>query len=162
MLYGFDGDPALSDKAVRAEEALHCQKLILGVMPVTVERLKQTVAAFGVEVRHPFWDRRLIEFLLGQPPHFKTRHGCNRWLMHHPQWRRGKSNVGHSFKHCLIKHGMGNMNGTEAAPTKFCWSMSALSTWMMRTTVFTRILEIGRRHFFVRRPILRFGWSERI
>jgi asparagine synthase (glutamine-hydrolysing) len=155
---------------VRTEKAAHYQRLMLGVMPATLEMLEQAAAPFGVEVRFPFWDRRLVEFCLGLPPQLKIRDGCTRWIMRRSmegllpaevQWRRGKSNMGHSFKHCLFKHGMDNMNEAEAAADKhllayvcprhlddarrrfransedratlFLWQVANLTLWLERT-----------------------------
>lgn len=40
-----------------------------------------TVAEYGLEPRHPFWDRRLIEFLLTVPPHVKYRFGFSKRVL---------------------------------------------------------------------------------
>jgi asparagine synthase (glutamine-hydrolysing) len=110
------------------EKEFHHQKFMLGIMPATLEMLEQTAAPFGVEVRFPFWDRRLIEFCLGLPPQFKIRDGFTRWIMRQAmegllpaevQWRRGKSNMSHAFHHCLFKHGMGKMNEADAVANKY-------------------------------------------
>jgi asparagine synthase (glutamine-hydrolysing) len=154
----------------QTEKALHCHRLMLGIMPATLEMLEQTAAPFGVEVRFPFWDRRLIEFCLSLPPQFKIRDGCTRWIMRRAmegllpaevQWRRDKSNMGYAFKHCLFKHGMGNMNEADAVANKhlrsyvcpkhldearhrfradsddeatlFLWQVANLTLWLERT-----------------------------
>ena len=90
--------------------------------------LDQTAAPFGVEVRLPFWDRRLVEFCLGLPPEFKIRKGHTRWILREAmagllpkevQWRRDKSNLGHGFKHCLRKHGLDTLTKAEASASKW-------------------------------------------
>jgi asparagine synthase (glutamine-hydrolysing) len=40
-----------------------------------------TAAEYGLEPRHPFMDRRLVEFLVSVPPHLKFRHGYNKRLL---------------------------------------------------------------------------------
>jgi asparagine synthase (glutamine-hydrolysing) len=163
-------DPALPP--LQTEKALHHQKFMLGIMPATLEMLEQTAAPFGVEVRFPFWDRRLIEFCLGLPPQFKIRDGCTRWIMRRAmegllpaevQWRREKSDMSHSFKHCLFKHGLGDLNMADAAANKhllayvcprhlaearrrvrkesedratlFLWQVANLTLWLERTGI---------------------------
>lgn len=37
--------------------------------------------AAGVELRHPFLDRRVVEFLIGLPDHLRWRHGVHRYLL---------------------------------------------------------------------------------
>lgn len=37
--------------------------------------------AAGVELRHPFFDRRVVEFLIGLPDHLRWRHGVHRYLL---------------------------------------------------------------------------------
>ena len=36
---------------------------------------------YGIEFRHPFFDRRLVEFMLSLPPHFKMRRGVFKYLL---------------------------------------------------------------------------------
>jgi asparagine synthase (glutamine-hydrolysing) len=162
------GDTA--EPSAKTERASHYQTVNWGVMPSTLELLEQTAAPFGVEVRFPFWDRRLIEFCLGLPPQFKIRDGYTRWILRKSmdgllppdvQWRPDKSNLGHAFKHCLFKHGMGELNRadgvtdhwllpyvcakhlddsrqrfrTEAGDreTLFLWQVANLTLWLERT-----------------------------
>jgi asparagine synthase (glutamine-hydrolysing) len=156
--------------SARTERASHYQTVNWGVMPSTLELLEQTAAPFGVEVRFPFWDRRLIEFCLGLPPELKIRDGYTRWIMRKAmdgllpsdvQWRADKSNVGHAFKHCLLKHGMGELKKGDGAAdawllpyvcakhlddsrvrfrteagnqeTLFIWQVANLTLWLERT-----------------------------
>ena len=139
---------ALRDTALPAaqtEKESHYHTLMWGVIPATLEMLEQTAAPFGVEVRVPFWDRRLIEFCLGLPPRFKIHNGCTRWILRKAmegllpgevQWRPSKSNLGHAFKHCLAKHGLGNMKEADAASDKW-----------LRPYLCLKHLDDSRRHF---------------
>ena len=110
------------------EKTGHYQKLVWGVMPSTLELLGQTAAPFGVEVRFPFWDRRLIEFCLGLPARFKIRDGYTRWILRKAmegllppkvQWRVDKSNLSHAFKYCLLNHGMEELNRADVAANQW-------------------------------------------
>jgi asparagine synthase (glutamine-hydrolysing) len=55
-------------------------------------------AAHSLEVRHPFLDHRLVEFLLALPPEFKIRNGWTKYLLRKSlfelpdliRWRRDK------------------------------------------------------------------------
>ena len=132
----------------RTERESHYQMLMWGVMPATLEMLDQAAAPFGIELRFPFWDRRLIEFCLGLPPRFKIRDGSTRWILRKAmegilprevQWRRGKSNIGHAFKHCLFKHGRSTL--AQAAAT---------ARARLRPYVSARHLDASLRNFLAR------------
>jgi asparagine synthase (glutamine-hydrolysing) len=47
-----------------SERESHYRNLTWGLMPFTLEVLDRTAAAFGIESRFPFWDKRLVEFCL--------------------------------------------------------------------------------------------------
>ena len=60
----------------------------------------------NVEVRHPFLDVRVVEFLLGTPGHLKFKDGWNRYIVRRAfdgimpprvQWRADKIHVGEDF-----------------------------------------------------------------
>lgn len=88
----------------------HYRRLTAGVMPFALEAADKAAAAFGLEPRYPFFDRRLIEFCLALPPEQKMHHGWTRIVMRRAmkgilppkiQWRGGKSNLGANFNHGL-------------------------------------------------------------
>jgi len=69
-------------------------------------------AMFGIEIRHPFMDKRLIEFCLALPGEMRLRDGWTRYIMRRAMegivpdkvtWRVGKANLGPSFSHGLLK-----------------------------------------------------------
>ena len=129
----------------RTERTSHYQSLMWGVMPATLEMLDQTAAPFGMEVRCPFWDRRLVEFCLGLPPRFKIRDGYTRWILRKSmddllpkevQWRPDKSNLGHAFRHCLTKHGLRNLRDADTVANKW-----------LQGYVCAKHLDISRRRF---------------
>ena len=97
----------------RTERENHYRKLIWGVMPFTLEVLERAAAAFGIEPRFPFWDKRLVEFCLALPPQQKVHGGWTRIVLRRAladilpvevQWRASKSNLGPNFEHGLLAY----------------------------------------------------------
>ncbi|MBW4668552.1 MAG: lasso peptide isopeptide bond-forming cyclase [Cyanomargarita calcarea GSE-NOS-MK-12-04C] len=77
----------------------------------TLEKLNSAAAAFCIEPRFPFWDKRLIEFCLSLPPEQKLNRGWGRMVMRRAmegimpkeiQWRPGKTDHSQSFNHGLL------------------------------------------------------------
>jgi len=135
-------DPA---SPMQTERASHYQKLTWAVMPATLEMLDHVAAPFGVEVRFPFWDRRLVEFCLGLPPGLKIRGGYTRWIMRKAmegilpravQWRPDKSDLSHAFKHCLVKNGRQHFAEADAGTEKW-----------LQPYLCPRHLDYSRRNF---------------
>ncbi|MCH7625246.1 MAG: lasso peptide isopeptide bond-forming cyclase [Chloroflexi bacterium] len=94
----------------KTEREGHFNRLTWGVMPYTLEVLDRSAAAFGIEPRYPFWDKRLVEYCLSLPPQQKLRNGWTRWVLRAAmegtlppgiQWRGRKSNLGPGFEHGL-------------------------------------------------------------
>ncbi len=78
----------------------------------TLENLDRTAKAYGIELRFPFWDKRLIEFCLSLPPEQKISKGWTRMVMRRAmkdilpqkvQWRVGKSNMHPGFERGLLE-----------------------------------------------------------
>jgi asparagine synthase (glutamine-hydrolysing) len=44
------------------------------------DALDRMAVPAGLELRHPFFDRRVVEFLVALPDHFRLRHGTHRYL----------------------------------------------------------------------------------
>lgn len=89
----------------------HWRNLTTGTLPLNFELYDHTTAAFGVEARHPFMDRRLIEFCLALPPNQKLRRGWTRWILHQAmasilpepvRLRRNKTRLGPNFIRGLL------------------------------------------------------------
>jgi len=81
--------------------------------------LDYTSNAFSVEVRYPFWDKRLIEFCLSLPAEQKIRRGWTRMVMRRAmdgvlprkiQWRKGKTDMAAAFKYGLLRFGRDHMD----------------------------------------------------
>lgn len=71
-----------------------------------LEAADKATAAFGIEARYPFFDRRLIDFCLALPPTQKLAGGWNRAVFRRAmegvlppeiQWRRTKGNLSPNF-----------------------------------------------------------------
>ncbi|PSB02276.1 lasso peptide isopeptide bond-forming cyclase [Merismopedia glauca] len=77
----------------------------------TFESMDKAAAIFGMELRFPFWDKRLVEFCLSLPPEQKLENGWSRLVMRRGmenilppkvQWRKGKINFTNSFNQGLL------------------------------------------------------------
>lgn len=64
--------------------------------------LDKTAAKLGIEGRHPFYDKRLVEFCLSLPIEMKLRQGYGRWILRQAmegvlppevQWRHSKADL---------------------------------------------------------------------
>lgn len=89
----------------------HWAALTQGVMPLILEQLDRYAAAFSLEARHPFMDKRLIEFCLALPADQKLsqswsrivmRRALNQLLPEQVQWRGGKADMTSNFLYGLF------------------------------------------------------------
>jgi asparagine synthase (glutamine-hydrolysing) len=96
--------------AFKTERENHHYLLNRSVMPYVLETMNQAAGAFSLEVRVPFFDKRLVEFCLALPPEQKLSQGWGRVVMRRAmagilpesvQWRVDKSNLHHSFEQGL-------------------------------------------------------------
>jgi len=106
-LTGFQSSPP------HTEAEGHWRGLNSGVLTMGLEVSDHYAAAFSLELRHPFMDKRLIEFCLSLPSEQKLNQGWSRLVMRRAmknilpeqvQWRRGKSDMSSSFVHGLLVH----------------------------------------------------------
>lgn len=88
-----------------------CQGLNSGIYACLNEESNKTAAKYGIENRHPFMDRRLVEFCLALPPEQKFQQGWPRWILRNAmkgllpekiRWRVGKSDLSYNFHRCLM------------------------------------------------------------
>jgi asparagine synthase (glutamine-hydrolysing) len=84
----------------------HARRLGWGIIPFVLEVADRAAAAFSLEPRYPFFDRRLVDFCLALPPEQKLHHGWTRIVLRRAmngilppeiQWRGGKSNLTPNF-----------------------------------------------------------------
>jgi asparagine synthase (glutamine-hydrolysing) len=89
----------------------HWRNLTQGVLAYTLEQMDQYAAMFSLEVRHPFMDKRLIEFCLALPSEQKLSQGWGRMIMRCAlegilpktiQWRGGKADLSPNFNDGLL------------------------------------------------------------
>jgi asparagine synthase (glutamine-hydrolysing) len=57
------------------------QEITAEAIPAALRPADRSSMAFGVEIRSPFLDHRLVEFSLGLPGRFSIRDGVNKWLL---------------------------------------------------------------------------------
>ena len=95
----------------RGEREMHYRALTGGFQPFALEVLDKAAAAFGIDLRHPFWDKRLVEFCLALPSEQKLHRGWSRLVLRRAmadvipakvQWRVDKSNFLPNFSHGLL------------------------------------------------------------
>ena len=89
----------------------HWHSLTSGQIPYTLELADRAAAAFSLEARYPFFDRRLLEFCLALPAGQKLHQGWSRAIMRRAmagilpeavQWRFHKANLSPNFKRRLL------------------------------------------------------------
>lgn len=70
-------------------------------------------AAFGIDYRHPFANRRLIEYAINIPIHLKLRDGWGRWVMRAAigdwvpeaiRWPKGHTAMSDNFAHVVVQN----------------------------------------------------------
>ena len=90
---------------------MHWHGLTSALIPYTLELADKAAAAFSLEARYPFFDRRLAEFCLALPPEQKLHQGWSRAIMRRAmagilppevQYRFRKANLSPNFKRGLL------------------------------------------------------------
>jgi asparagine synthase (glutamine-hydrolysing) len=89
----------------------HYKGLTAGISTNVFEVFDKRTAAFSIEARHPFYDKRLVEFCLALPGEQKLHQGWNRMIMRRAmagilppevQWRSDKTDIGSNFRRGLL------------------------------------------------------------
>lgn len=89
----------------------HYRLLTQGVQALALEIKDKAAAAFGLEMRYPFWDKRLVEFCLSLPADQKLAKGWTRIVMRRGmedilppkiQWRTSKMDFISNFRQGLL------------------------------------------------------------
>lgn len=108
----------------------HWNSLTTGLFSNMHEQVEKLSAAFGVEPRHPFFDRRLIEFCVALPPGQRIYKGWTRSIFRFAmegilppevQWRTDKANLGAHIKLNLLKYGREDI---ETAVNRDSWKIA--------------------------------------
>jgi asparagine synthase (glutamine-hydrolysing) len=103
-----NGERAHPPRTVREEQ---WRTLTSGLFPWVLELSDRCASAFSIEVRHPFMDKRLIEFCLALPPEQKLHQGWSRIVMRRAmigilpeaiRWRGGKTDMTPNFLRGLL------------------------------------------------------------
>jgi asparagine synthase (glutamine-hydrolysing) len=97
----------------RSAREAHGRRLSSGIIPHALEVADKAAAAFGVEPRYPFLDRRLMELCLSMPVEQKLGDGWTRLVLRRAmrgvlpeevRWRNGTANLATNFKRRLLEH----------------------------------------------------------
>jgi asparagine synthase (glutamine-hydrolysing) len=92
----------------------HLDSIRSPLMTYALELVDRSAAAFSLEARYPFFDRRLIEFSLALPLSQKLSQGWTRMILRRAmqgilpaeiQWRRTKGDLSPSFVHGFLRTG---------------------------------------------------------
>lgn len=92
----------------RTERENHYRLLMGNIHSSMFDLLDPAGGAFSVDLRFPFFDKRLIEFCLALPAHQKLSQGWGRWVMRNAmtgilpkalQWRLDKANMHPGFEY---------------------------------------------------------------
>jgi asparagine synthase (glutamine-hydrolysing) len=95
----------------QTEREDHFRLLTRALLSSTLEMLDRAASAFAIELRYPFFDRRLVEFCLALPSQQKLSRGWSRIVMRRAmtdilpldvQWRSDKSDLRPGFKYALL------------------------------------------------------------
>ena len=91
----------------------HYRDLKSGLIQYGMEFADWMSGAFSIESRHPFYDKRLVEFCLAIPTEQKFSNGWDRFIMRRAmfniipreiQWRKRKGNLGYNHNRSMIKY----------------------------------------------------------
>jgi len=97
-------------RTAHTEHEAHFRMLTHPRHAFALELHDTAAAAFSIEKRYPFWDKRLVEFCLALPAQQKLKNGWSRAVMRHGmngilppqvQWRTGKTNFAPSLEYGL-------------------------------------------------------------
>lgn len=102
---------AVRPRGVECEREMHYRTVVAGLQPFALEVFDKAAAAFSIDIRHPFWDKRLVEFCLSLPAEQKLSGGWSRVILRRAlggflpreiQWRIPKTDFLPSFSHGLF------------------------------------------------------------
>lgn len=101
-------------KAYRSVREEHYVRLTSALLPFVMELADHATAAFRLEARYPFFDKRLIEFCLALPGGQRLKDGLTRHILRRGlkgtlpekiRWRPSKSDLSPNFRRSLSEHG---------------------------------------------------------
>jgi len=137
----------------RTEREDHAARLTSPLVPMALEIADRASAAWRIEARYPFFDRRIADFCIGLPPEQKLRDGWTRYILRRAmdgilprsvQWRGGKSSLAPNFVRA-VRHGLDRRPFMNPADLRLCnerrwshadalalWRHSSLHAWLSR------------------------------
>ena len=101
----------LHERPLGSAREAHRRGMESALIPYALEMADKAAAAFGVEPRYPFFDRRLMELCLAMPATQKLGGGWTRLVMRRAmrgilpeevRWRAGKANLTPNFTRRLV------------------------------------------------------------
>jgi asparagine synthase (glutamine-hydrolysing) len=104
-------DPQTAWSLTRSARENHASGISQALYSYALDVSDKASAAFGVEARYPFFDRRVLEFCVALPAAQKLGGGWNRWIMRRAmtgvlpegiQWRPNKGNLSPNFHRRLL------------------------------------------------------------
>jgi asparagine synthase (glutamine-hydrolysing) len=90
---------------------VHKRELSAAYLTLSLELFDKVAAAYSLDIRFPFFDRRLVEFCLAVPPEQKLSQGWTRYIFRRAmegilpeeiQWRSTKADFIVSFRRALL------------------------------------------------------------
>jgi asparagine synthase (glutamine-hydrolysing) len=69
------------ERSLRTSKSYHCEEVTHGVIVASLENTNKICSVFGIEPRHPFFDKRLIEFCIALPREQRIRDGWTRVIV---------------------------------------------------------------------------------
>lgn len=90
----------------------HYRSLVDGIIPFITEFDYNLSAAFSLEMRYPYLDKRLVEFCYSLPPEIKIKDGWDKYILRSSlegilpeevRWRDTKTNYANNFYENLFK-----------------------------------------------------------
>jgi asparagine synthase (glutamine-hydrolysing) len=117
---GFEERRTVPPRPRDADEE-HRRHFDQGLIGLGLELSERVAAAQGIEARHPFFDRRVVEYCATLPSQKKLSNGWTRLVMREGmdgilppdvQWRGGKADLGPNFSRSLLR-----LDGAELART---------------------------------------------
>ena len=68
-------------RSLRTARAYHCDEITHGVVVASLEKTNKLCSVLGIEPRHPFFDKRLIEFCIALPREQRVHDGWTRMIL---------------------------------------------------------------------------------
>ncbi len=113
---------------VRSTAHENAQAVMSGLIPRAFELLDRATAAHGMTLRHPFFDRRLVEYCIGLPGELKLHDGYGRYILRRAlegtvpdslRWRGTKAELSQNFRRVFIERDLARM---QAAASDRLWA----------------------------------------